>query len=144
MATVSAIVDLWISARHAIAVVERELDARLAESVGIPFTTYAVLCTIAELGESGIEISQQHIAHALAIDKSNVSRHIEAAVTSGHVSSAPSPTSRRSKSVELTAKGRASLDAAEALVAEFAQGLDLRSIAETTRILGAIGDAVES
>ena len=143
MTTVSAIVDLWISSRRAIALVERELDMRLTDSLGIPFTTYAVLCTIAELGEAGAELSKQHIADALAIDKSNDSRHIETAVASGHVSSAPSATSRRSKSVSLTPSGQTALEAAEALVAEFASTLDLRGAADATRFLTAIGAAVQ-
>ncbi len=150
--SVAVIVELWTSARRAIAVVERELDGRLTTELGIPFTTYAVLCTIAELSDgdrsssgsgSGSELSQQHIALALGIDKSNVSRHIDAAVASGHVTTAPSATSRRSKSVGLTPQGKSTLEAAESLVAEFAVGLDLRSAAEATRFLKAMGDAVE-
>lgn len=127
--------------------VEKELDARLIAALGIPFTTYAVLCTVAELAElaeSGAELSQQQIAHALGIDKSNVSRHIEAAVSTGHVASAPSAASRRSKSVTLTPRGRSALTAAESLVGEFADTLDLREAAATTRFLIAIGDAVDS
>jgi len=140
---VTEIIGLWTAARHAIAVVERELDSRLTETLGIPFTTYAVLCTIAEFEIAASELSQQHIAVALGIDKSNVSRHIEAAVASGHVTSAPSAVSRRSKSVSLTASGREALAAAERLVAEFATGLDLRGAVSATRFLTAIGDAVE-
>ena len=149
--SVAVIVELWTSARRAIAVVEKELDGRLTTELGIPFTTYAVLCTIAELSGSGSErgsaggseLRQQHIALALGIDKSNVSRHIDAAVASGHVMTTPSATSRRSKSVSLTAHGESTLEAAETLVAEFAVDIDLRSAAEATRFLKAMGDAVE-
>ena len=151
--SVAVIVDLWTSARRAIAVVERELDGRLTTALGIPFTTYAVLCTIAELRGSGSgsergsaggsELSQQHIALALGIDKSNVSRHVDAAVASGHVTTAPSATSRRSKSVRLTPHGASTLEAAETLVAEFAVDINLRDAAEATRFLTAMGDALE-
>ena len=141
--SVAVIVDLWTSARRAIAVVERELDGRLTTELGIPFTTYAVLCTIAELRHDSSELSQQHIALALGIDKSNVSRHVDAAVASGHVTTAPSATSRRSKSVRLTPHGASTLEAAETLVAEFAVDINLRDAAEATRLIKAMGDALE-
>ena len=139
MSSVTDVVELWSAARHAIATVERRLDTVLTERLGLSFTTYAVLCTIAELG-SKREVSQQHIADALGIDKSNASRHIEAAVQAGLVSSAPSLQSRRSKSVGITPAGRTALAAAEELVADFASTLEPAAVRQTTRFLSGIGD----
>ena len=144
MSSVSELVALWSAARHAIASVERQLDDALTRELGIPFTTYAVLCTIAELDDGSAEISQQHLADVLGLDKSSISRHLDAAVQAGQVSSAPSAQSRRSKSIALTPLGRSTLASAEVLVDELAGELELDGIAGVTGFLRAIGEAAQS
>ena len=138
MTSVAALVELWTASRRAIAAVEKRLDAALQERVGIPFATYAVLCTIAELSQR--ELSQQHIADVLGIDKSSVSRQLDAAARVGLVTSTPSAESRRSRSVALTEAGREALRKSEAVVAEIATELPLDGIGSATRFLTALGE----
>jgi DNA-binding MarR family transcriptional regulator len=138
MTSVAALVELWTASRRAITAVEKQLDAALQQQVGIPFTTYAVLCTIAEFSDR--QLSQQHIADELGIDKSSVSRQLDAAVRSGLVTSTPSAESRRSRSVALTEEGRDALRKAEAVVAEIATELQLDGIDQATRFLSGLAE----
>lgn len=137
MPSVAALVELWTASRRAIAAVEKRLDAALQQRVGIPFATYAVLCTIAEFSDR--QLSQQHIADELGIDKSSVSRQLDTAVRLGLATSTPSTESRRSHSVALTAEGREALSASERVVAEIATELRLDGIEQTTRFLSGLG-----
>ncbi|SDR78251.1 MarR family transcriptional regulator [Microterricola viridarii] len=114
------LIALWLQARHTAAAMEAALDARLQRELGVPLARYALLCT---LDDPDCALNQQVIAALLGMNKSSVSRHVDAAAQAGLVAAAVSAESRRDKTVRLTESGRSLLERGRAIVAGYAPQL---------------------
>lgn len=130
------LVDLWLAARRAVGALERAMESRLQAEVGISSPRYALLCAT---GSGGDAPNQQGISAALGLNKSSVSRQVEAAVQDGHLAVRAAPGSRRDKEVVLTAAGRALLDRADAVLATLARDLDPQDADTALRVLDDLG-----
>ncbi|MEP7765594.1 MarR family winged helix-turn-helix transcriptional regulator [Sanguibacter sp. 25GB23B1] len=131
------LVDLWLGARRAVAALERAMESRLQAEVGISSPRYALLCATGAPGAT----NQQGISAALGLNKSSISRQVEAAVQDGHLAAHASPGSRRDKEVVLTPAGRALLDRADAVLATLARDIDPREADIALRVLDGLGSA---
>lgn len=132
------VVAVWLQARHTVTAMETALDARLQAEIGIALARYALLCT---LDDPDCEINQQVIASLLGVNKSSVSRHVEAAVQAGLVVAEVSAESRRDKRVRLTASGRQLVERGGEIVASFAPALPQQRIDETLEALNDFSQA---
>lgn len=108
------LIALWLQARHTVAALEAALDAALQDELGVPLARYALLCT---LDDPDCALNQQVIASLLGVNKSSVSRHVEAAARAGLVRAEVSEQSRRDKTVRLTDSGRLLVERGRSIVA---------------------------
>ena len=129
------LVDLWLGARRAVAALERAMESRLQAEVGISSPRYALLCAT---GSPGSATNQQAISAALGLNKSSISRQVEAAVQDGHLAAHAAPGSRRDKEVVLTPAGRTLLDRADAVLATLAREIDPDEATVALKVLDAI------
>ena len=129
------LVDLWLAARRAVAALERTMESRLQADVGISSPRYALLCAT---GSPGSATNQQAISAALGLNKSSISRQVEAAVQDGHLAAHAAPGSRRDKEVVITPAGRTLLDRADAVLATLAREIDPDEAAVALKVLDAL------
>ena len=132
------LVDLWLGARRAVAALERTMESRLQAEVGISSPRYALLCAT---GSPGSATNQQAISAALGLNKSSISRQVEAAVHDGHLAAHAAPGSRRDKEVVLTPAGRSLLDRADAVLATLARDIDPAEARIALAVLDGLGSA---
>lgn len=126
------VITVWLQARHTVAAMESALDARLQSELGVPLARYALLCT---LDDPDCDFNQQALTELLGVNKSSVSRHVEAAVQAGLVVAEVSAESRRDKSVRLTASGRLLVERGSEIVASFAPTLPQHRVDQTLETL---------
>lgn len=126
------VLALWLQARHAVATLEAELDAQLHLELGIPLARYALLCT---LDDPDCAFNQQVIASLVGMNKSSVSRHVDAAAQAGLVVAEVSAESRRDKTVRLTASGRTLVERGRAIVASRAPRIPAQQLEQTLATL---------
>jgi DNA-binding MarR family transcriptional regulator len=132
------LVDLWLGARRAVAALERAMETRLQAEVGISSPRYALLCATSSPGSA---TNQQGISAALGLNKSSISRQVEAAVQDGHLAAHAAPGSRREKEVVLTPVGRDLLERADAVLATLAHDIDPREARIALSVLDGLGSA---
>ncbi|RZU66937.1 DNA-binding MarR family transcriptional regulator [Microterricola gilva] len=135
------VIALWLQARHTAAAMESALDAELQRELGVPLTRYALLCTI---DDPDCAYNQQVIATLLGVNKSSVSRHVDAAAQSGFLVAEVSAGSRRDKSVRLTASGRRLVERGRAIVAGHAPTLPQQRLDEAIATLALFAAQSES
>jgi DNA-binding MarR family transcriptional regulator len=126
------VIALWLQARHTAAAMESALDAELQRELGVPLARYALLCTI---DDPDCSYNQQVIATLLGVNKSSVSRHVDAAAHAGLVVAEVSAESRRDKTVRLTESGRELVERGRAIVAGHAPRLRERQLEQTLATL---------
>lgn len=126
------LITVWLQARHTVAAMEAALDARLQAELGVPLARFALLCT---LDDPGCAFNQQVIASLLGVNKSSVSRHVEAAARAGLVVAEVSAESRRDKTVRLTAAGQLVVERGSEIVASFAPALPRARVDEALETL---------
>ena len=129
------LLELWLSARTAVADLERALGERIQTECQASLAAYTLLCTLTAPDDP---LNQQAIAAVLGINKSSVSRQVDAAVKDGFATVDVSPLSRREKKVVVTARGRSVVDTGNRVLAEFAAGLDTDDAAHAIQILTAL------
>ena len=134
------VITVWLQARHTVLAMEAALDARLQAELGVPLARYALLCT---LDDPDCDFNQQVIASLLGVNKSSVSRHVEAAAQAGLVHAEVSAESRRDKTVRLTASGRLLVEQGSAIVASFAPSLPASQLDATLSTLTAFARTAE-
>jgi DNA-binding MarR family transcriptional regulator len=81
---------------------DREGEALFRSAIGISLAQFLILSVVDAHPGS---LNQQAIADRLGLTKGTVSKQLEIATRDGLVDIAPSPHSRREKSVKLTARG---------------------------------------
>ncbi|GAA3863207.1 hypothetical protein GCM10022381_04060 [Leifsonia kafniensis] len=129
------LLELWLSARTAVTNLERALGERVQTECRASLATYTLLCTLSAPDDP---LNQQAIAAVLGLNKSSVSRQVDAAVKDGYATVDASPLSRREKTVVVTARGRAVVETGNRVLAEFASGLDTDDAAHAIRVLTAL------
>ncbi|AMB59897.1 MarR family transcriptional regulator [Microterricola viridarii] len=130
------VIALWLQARQTVAAMESALDAQLQRELGVPLTRYALLCT---LDDPDCALNQQVLASLLGVNKSSVSRHVDAAAQAGLVAAAVSAESRRDKTVRLTASGRSLVERGRAIVAGYAPQLPQHQVDQAVATLAHFG-----
>ncbi|MGO4102404.1 MarR family winged helix-turn-helix transcriptional regulator [Leifsonia sp. YAF41] len=129
------LLELWLAARTTVATLERAIGERIQADCQASLASYTLLCTLSSPNDP---LNQQAIAAVLGLNKSSVSRQVEAAVKDGYATVEVSPLSRREKTVVVTPRGSAVVDAGNRVLAEFASDLDPDDAEQAIRLLTAL------
>jgi DNA-binding MarR family transcriptional regulator len=132
------VADFWFLVRKSASLLDRGGEALFREGLGISMAQFMVLSVIdAHPGN----FNQQSVADLLGLTKGTVSRQIESASDAGLVVARVSTTSRREKTIALTAEGTALVRRGDDLLASSNTGLfprlDPGDLAVTIRTLAA-------
>jgi DNA-binding MarR family transcriptional regulator len=109
------------------------IDAQLAAvfgNFGLSAPNFAVLVTLARLGDESVGVSQRRLADELGLTPGTVSVRIDRLVEDGLVSRQPDPDARRNVRVALTPKGR-----------ELFERVVPAHLANETRLLSALSES---
>jgi DNA-binding MarR family transcriptional regulator len=87
------------------------VDARLQEECGLPLTWFEIMDLLKRLPDARV----QDIAAAFSISVGGTSKVVDKLEAGGYCGRRPNPADRRSSVIELTDKGRASLERAAAV-----------------------------
>lgn len=98
----SSSVGLWLRLFSCTALIEKQVQRRLAEHG----TSLARFDLLAALDREGDGMTMGALSRALLVTNGNVTQLAQKLVKDGLVAIAPSPTDRRASIVRLTAKGR--------------------------------------
>lgn len=100
---------------HLSAVFTRESDQILQEQLGIGFSQYKILSTLAENPAT----QQKHIAFALGQTEASISRQIKLLQRRGFIESKRNPNNRREHLTALTIKGIRITEAAQSVLTNY-------------------------
>lgn len=103
---------------HLSAVFTRESDQILQEQLGIGFSQYKIMTTLAENPAS----QQKHIAFNLGQTEASISRQVKLLKNKGMLESKVNPNNRREHLTRLTPKGQRVADAAQNVLKNYQTG----------------------
>lgn len=104
--------------QHLAAVFARESDQILQEQLGIGYSQYKIISTLAENPAT----QQKRIAFALGQTEASISRQVKLLHRKGFLESEVNPRNRREHLTQLTLKGRRITEAAQSILKNYQQG----------------------